>query len=132
MVPAVMRREGGWHDRYVEAARVRETHAGRGSGGAAFSLAGCTQKPAPEAAALDPGGGGGAAAATARPTIAPTAPPGPAPAGSAYLAVARGAIDPGELTRRAIAAVGGIERFVKPGADVIVKPNICTAYHGPE
>jgi uncharacterized protein (DUF362 family) len=47
--------------------------------------------------------------------------------------VARGAgADPGELARRAIAAVGGIERFVKPGADVIVKPNICNAYHGPE
>ena len=100
--------------------------------GAALSLAGCAQKPAPEAAAPDPGGGGGATAATARPTLAPTAPPGPAPAGSAYLAVARGAMDPGELTRRAIAAVGGIERFVKPGAVVIVKPNICNAYHGPE
>jgi uncharacterized protein (DUF362 family) len=51
----------------------------------------------------------------------------------AYLAVARGAaLDPAELTRRAIAAVGGIEQFVKPGADVIVKPNICNAYHGPE
>jgi uncharacterized protein (DUF362 family) len=36
------------------------------------------------------------------------------------------------LTRRAIAAVGGIERFVKSGSDVIVKPNICDAYHGPE
>ena len=40
--------------------------------------------------------------------------------------------DPAELTRRAIAALGGIERFVKPGANVIVKPNICNAYHGPE
>jgi uncharacterized protein (DUF362 family) len=28
--------------------------------------------------------------------------------------------------------VGGIERYVKQGADVIVKPNICNAYHGPE
>ena len=28
--------------------------------------------------------------------------------------------------------LGGIERFVKPGNDVIVKPNICKAYHGPE
>ncbi|GAB4525196.1 MAG: DUF362 domain-containing protein [Anaerolineae bacterium] len=40
--------------------------------------------------------------------------------------------DPAELTRRAIAAIGGIEQFVRPGADVIVKPNICNAYHGPE
>ena len=54
-------------------------------------------------------------------------------AAAAYLAVARGTgADPAELTRRAIAALGGIERFVKPGADVIVKPNICNAYHGPE
>ncbi len=51
----------------------------------------------------------------------------------AYLAVARGkAAGPDELTRRAIAAVGGIERYVKKGADVIVKPNICNAYHSPE
>ncbi len=49
------------------------------------------------------------------------------------LAVARGmGADPAELVRRAIAALGGIERFVKAGADVIVKPNICTPYHGPE
>lgn len=55
----------------------------------------------------------------------------PAAAGPPYLAVARGA-DPAEITRRAIAALGGIERFVHPGANVIVKPNICNAYHGPE
>ena len=30
---------------------------------------------------------------------------------------------------RAIAALGGIERFVKAGNDVIIKPNICVAYH---
>jgi uncharacterized protein (DUF362 family) len=28
--------------------------------------------------------------------------------------------------------LGGIERFVKPGQSVIIKPNICVAYHGPE
>jgi uncharacterized protein (DUF362 family) len=93
--------------------------------GAALGLAGCAPKPATEPASDPDGGDGGPTPA------APTA-PSPATAGSAYLAVARGAADPGELTRRAIAAVGGIERFVKPGADVIVKPNICNAYHGPE
>ena len=69
----------------------------------------------------------------------PTNPPAtatvaqPANTESTYLAVARGETpDPAELTRRAIAAVGGIERYVKQGADVIVKPNICNAYHGPE
>ena len=80
------------------------------------------------------------ALATAQPassaaTVAPrTVEATTAPAtGAAYLAVARGAgTDPAELTRRAVAAVGGIERFVKSGADVILKPNICNAYHGPE
>ena len=33
---------------------------------------------------------------------------------------------------RAIAAIGGIERFVKAGYDVIIKPNICNANRGPE
>jgi len=28
-----------------------------------------------------------------------------------------------------MAALGGMERFVQPGDDVIVKPNICVAYH---
>jgi len=57
----------------------------------------------------------------------------PTAADTADLAVARGSgADPAELVHRAIAALGGIERFVKPGANVIVKPNICTAYYGPE
>jgi uncharacterized protein (DUF362 family) len=45
----------------------------------------------------------------------------------AYLAVARGD-DPKAITRGALAAIGGIERFVKSGDDVIVKPNICVDY----
>jgi len=49
----------------------------------------------------------------------------------AYLAVARGA-DPAEITKRAVAALGGIERFVKSGHDVIIKPNICVDYHPAE
>jgi uncharacterized protein (DUF362 family) len=51
----------------------------------------------------------------------------PPPTG-AYLAVARGG-EPEEITRRAIEAIGGMRRFVKKGDDVIVKPNICVAYH---
>jgi uncharacterized protein (DUF362 family) len=51
--------------------------------------------------------------------------------GAAYLAVARGS-DPRAITRAALAAVGGIERFVKSGADVIVKPNICVDYRSYE
>jgi len=46
----------------------------------------------------------------------------------AYLAVARGE-DPGVITQRAVSALGGMERFVKNGDDVIIKPNICTDYH---
>lgn len=49
----------------------------------------------------------------------------------AYLSVARGN-DPAEITRRAVAALGGIERFVKSGHDVIIKPNICVNYHSYE
>lgn len=64
--------------------------------------------------------------ATTAPTLAPTVTPAPA-----YLAVARGA-DVAEITRRAVFALGGIERFMPKGANVIIKPNICNAYHGPE
>ena len=58
----------------------------------------------------------------------PTAQSPPTPSGdAAYLSVARGE-DPGAITRAALAAIGGIERFVKDGDDVIVKPNICVDY----
>jgi uncharacterized protein (DUF362 family) len=65
-----------------------------------------------------------AAASTVRQTAAPAA-------DQAYLAVARGA-DPAANTSAALAALGGIERFVKQGNDVIIKPNICVDYHTPE
>jgi len=69
-----------------------------------------------------------ATAATA--TIAPKAAAPAVPATGAYLAVAKGPnADPRDLTRRAIAAIGGIERFVKKGNEVIIKPNVCTAYY---
>lgn len=95
---------------------------------------------------------GAAPSPPAAPTLAPTPPPqptstaGPAPAtpttaqhptptrptaGDAYLAIARGD-NPAALVQAAVGAIGGIGRFVKPGADVIIKPNICVAYHGPE
>jgi uncharacterized protein (DUF362 family) len=44
------------------------------------------------------------------------------------MAVARGG-EPEPLVRAAIAALGGMERFVQSGDQVIVKPNICVAYH---
>ena len=58
-------------------------------------------------------------------------PPKPAPTSAAYLAVARGP-SPTANVEAALRAIGGIERFVKRGNDVIVKPNICVAYHTPE
>ena len=67
-----------------------------------------------------------------QPTQDTTGWPTPAPPDArAYLAVARGA-DPAAITRAAVAALGGMARFVHPGADVIVKPNICVDYHPPE
>jgi uncharacterized protein (DUF362 family) len=45
-----------------------------------------------------------------------------------YLVAMRGE-DPAELTRRAVTSLGGMERFVKKGDDVIIKPNICTDYY---
>ncbi len=36
--------------------------------------------------------------------------------------------EPDALVRRAIAALGGMERFVPSGASVIVKPNVCVSY----
>ena len=44
------------------------------------------------------------------------------------LAVARGA-DPETIVRRALAAFGGMGTFVPQGARVVIKPNICVAYH---
>jgi len=64
---------------------------------------------------------------TAASTLETTAPIGPAE-GQAYMAIARGA-DPASITEAAIDALGGIARFVKKGADVIVKPNICVNYN---
>jgi uncharacterized protein (DUF362 family) len=72
-----------------------------------------TVAPAPETHASQ------APNATPEPTSTPSYPD---------LAVAR-AGEPEPLVRTAIAALGGMERFVRPGDDVIIKPNICVAYH---
>jgi len=58
--------------------------------------------------------------------------PAEAPAqGGPHLAVVRGP-DPVKLTERAVAALGGIEQFVGSGDRVVIKPNICVDYRGPE
>ncbi len=78
--------------------------------GAALAQTGCTAAPSPAAGRRVPA----------------------APAGDqAYLAVARGG-DPAALTKRAVASLGGIERFVRRGDDVVIKPNICVDYHSYE
>jgi uncharacterized protein (DUF362 family) len=48
-----------------------------------------------------------------------------------YMVVAR-AGEPEALIQRAMAAFGGMQTFVKKGFTVILKPNICTAYHSYE
>lgn len=72
-------------------------------------------------------------AATAEPVSVAVHPPTPTPAppGAADVAVIHSE-DAEAATRRAIEALGGIQRFVQAGYDVIIKPNICNANHGPE
>ncbi len=86
---------------------LRMTLAGAGAAAGALMLAACGPAPAE----------GG---------ITRLPPPTPAP-GATYLAVARGGDDPEALVRRAVAAIGGMERFIPKGARVIVKPNVCSA-----
>ncbi len=76
-------------------------------------------RPSPEASPEMPG------------TVQPEAVASPPGGGQAYLAVARGQ-DPKAITRAAVAALGGMERFVRAGMDVIIKPNICVDYHSYE
>jgi len=64
------------------------------------------------------------AAVSRRQPVAPTS-------DQAYLAVAHGE-DPTAIVKAALAALGGIERFVRQGHDVIIKPNICVDYHTAE
>lgn len=51
--------------------------------------------------------------------------------GDVYLSVVHGE-NPAEMTMRAIAAIGGIGQFISNGANVIIKPNICTDYYSYE
>lgn len=73
-------------------------------------------------------------AVTQSPTLTENKPEDPASnspqptSGDVYLAAVRGEDIP-EMVRRALAAIGGIERFVFSGANVIIKPNICTDYY---
>ena len=94
------------------------TLAGMAAAGASLAVAGCGSQPA-----ADP------------PQEGRLSTPLPSAAGGdrtkPALAVARGA-GPADITAAAVAGLGGMDTFVKKGADVIIKPNICTGYHGPE
>lgn len=71
-----------------------------------------------------------AAADTPAPVLpSETAPPAATATAAepAYLAVAHGGDDPEALVRGAIAALGGMGRFVPAGSKVVIKPNICVA-----
>jgi uncharacterized protein (DUF362 family) len=70
--------------------------------------------------------------ADAQATDTPTSTPEPtATSAPVYLAVAHGP-DPAAITTAAVNALGGMASFVKPGYNVIIKPNICVDYYPPE
>jgi uncharacterized protein (DUF362 family) len=76
--------------------------------------------------ANDPAATGTSGSADTPTSTAEPATETPSPAAEpAYLAVARGGDDPEALTRAAIAAIGGMGRFVRQGASVLIKPNAC-------
>lgn len=106
-------------------------------------LSACGTQPLPTPTAVPPTAvplqpTAGAAAmptlASTLPSMPPTAVPAtPAPTAAQpleypHLAVVRNG-EPEELVRRALAALGGMERLVQRGDDVIIKPNICVGYH---
>jgi len=98
-----------------------------GLAGAGLALSGCAgepvQQPLPtpfsESNSPTPVPGG-----TSEPTPSPSY-------GDIYMSVVHGE-EPEEMVRRALAAIGGIERFISSGDDVIIKPNICTDYYSYE
>lgn len=93
--------------------------SGAAMAGALSSLAACAKEQEPPLPELPP---------TSKPEPVQQPVPVPSPPEKAYLAIARGK-NPESLVQAAIKALGGIERFVKKGNDVIIKPNICVAYH---
>ena len=82
---------------------------------------------APPAAPTSPPSTAPAASSAASPLPAASEPAAPAP-GQPDLVVARGG-EPADLVKSALQALGGIERFVPKGSRVLIKPNICVAYH---
>ena len=93
--------------------------AGAAAAGTALAAAGCG---GPSGPAVEPPD-------TAR--LSPAAAPAGGRATRSRLSVAHGG-DPAAITAAAVAALGGMQKFVRRGDDVIIKPNMCTGYHGPE
>jgi uncharacterized protein (DUF362 family) len=91
-------------------------------------IPGVTPTPGPRASSAPATGVGTLPATTPLPAATPL--PSATPAASVSypdLVVARNG-EPEALVRGAIAALGGMERFVPHGASVVVKPNICVDY----
>jgi uncharacterized protein (DUF362 family) len=93
---------------------------GAGAVGLSQFLAACSSKKSPPAAEPDKSALHGIETDKSAPAVSYA----DAPA----LVVARGK-DPEEMVRQALAALGGMERFVSAGNHVIVKPNICHGYY---
>lgn len=82
-------------------------------------LASCNDKKEPDIPETSP-------TETTVPTQQPTIIP--SPSDKAYLSVVRGQ-DIESVVKTSIDALGGMERFVEKGNDVIIKPNICVAHY---
>ncbi|HPH96013.1 MAG TPA: DUF362 domain-containing protein [Anaerolineaceae bacterium] len=96
------------------------------AGGALLWSSGCAERTALPVQNTPTPAATAAAVATSAPQekLAETS----TPASAADLSVVHGP-DPAAITKTAIAALGGMERFVKPGQTVVIKPNICVDYH---
>jgi uncharacterized protein (DUF362 family) len=86
------------------------------------SVPGATSTLGPSATSAPATEAGTGPASTSLPSSTPAA-----SAGLPDLVIARNG-EPDALVRGAITALGGMERFVPKGANVIVKPNICVDY----
>jgi uncharacterized protein (DUF362 family) len=67
------------------------------------------------------------AVATSGPTDTAAPQPTPTPANYDMVVVRNG--EPEALVRKAFEVYGGLNKFIKSGMKVIIKPNICVAYH---
>lgn len=103
----------------LAACGIQETAAPQEPVPTSAPVATATLPPPPTATAAPTETALSTATATFVPTV--TTPPTP------DLVVSRNG-EPEELVRRAIAAIGGMEKFVPKGAEVVIKPNICVSF----